>query len=154
MRKVLTVFVLSRLCFPKSINFDEHFGEGGVDVYGLAELLEGGTEGDVGGGFLDEVGCMGSVGMTTEQTSFAGLTAKLHHALCLAHGERLAIGTVEGFMALEGHGSLFQLVLGWPYAGCFRCREYGCRHDIETDVVLDAKDVVHDVKTLVLCGMG
>ena len=136
------------------VDLDEDFGEGGVDVYGLAELLEGGTEGDVGGGFLDEVGCMGSVGMTTEQTSFAGLTAKLHHALCLAHGKCLSIGTVEGFMALEGHGSLFQLILRRPYAGCFRGREDGSGHDIETDVVFDAEDVVHDMKALVLCGMG
>ena len=135
------------------VDLDEDFGEGGVDVYGLAELLEGGTEGDEGGGFLDEVGSMCSVGMTAEQTSFAGLTAKLHHALCLAHGKCLSIGTEEGFMALEGHGSLFQLVLRRPYAGCFRCREDGSGHDIKKDVVFDTKNLVHNVKTLVLCGM-
>ena len=84
------------------VDFDEDFGEGGVDVHRLTELSQGGAEGDVGGHLLHEVGGMGSEDVGAEDAALAGFGAQLDHALCLVHRQSLSVGAVEGFVTLIG----------------------------------------------------
>lgn len=136
------------------VDLDEDFGEGGVDVHRLAELSQGGAEGDVGGHLLHEVGGMGSEDVGAEDAALTGFGAQLHHALCLIHRQSLAVGAVEGFVTLIGSALFLQLVLTGAYAGGFRCGEDGGGHHVETDMILDAEDAVHDVVALHLGGVS
>ena len=94
-----------------SVDLDEDFGEGGVDVYGVAELSKRGTEGDVSGHLLNEVCGVRTEDVGAEDASFAGLSADLNHSLGLAYRQRLAVSAIEGFVTFIGRARCFQLIL-------------------------------------------
>ena len=84
-----------------SVHLDEYLRECGVDVYGLAELTECGSERDICSDFLHKVGGVCAKDVCTEQLAFSGFAAELYHSFRLVHGKGFAIGTIEGLVALE-----------------------------------------------------
>ena len=121
---------------------------------GLAQLPERCPERDVGRHFLDDIGGMCSEDMGAEQLAFLGLAAQLHHSLGLVHCQSLAVGAVETLVALERHALFLQLIFRGTDASGLRLGEDSGRHEVETYLVLDAEDAVHDMYALHLRRMG
>ena len=83
-----------------------------MDMYRLAELLERGTEGDVGRDFLYEVGSVGTKDVGAKDAALARLCAELHHSLRFPHCQSLTVSAIEGLVTLEGRAGFLQLILG------------------------------------------
>ena len=124
-----------------------------MDVYHVGEFTECGVFAHQDRDLLDDVGSVGTVGVTTENL-ISGGNKKFQHALCGIHGESLAVGTPEGFLARIGNTLCFELILCGAYTGGFGFGENGCGHDVETDVVLLAEDMVDGSDSLHFCRMG
>ena len=67
-----------------------------MDVYHVAQLGDGGITIHQNADLLNDVGSMGSIGMTTYDTVF-GIRKQLQHTLGLVHSQSLAVGPPEGF---------------------------------------------------------
>ena len=125
-----------------------------MNMNGIPQLPQGGTEGDEARDFLHEICGMSAEDVGTEQTALARFTAEFDHSFGFAHRQRLAVGTVEGFVTFEGCADLLQLVFGGAHAGRFGFSEDGRWHHIETNLVLNVKDTVDHVNSLHLCSVG
>ena len=65
----------------------------------VAQLVDGGITTHKGTDLLDDVGTMGTIGMTAEDAAVGGIGEEFQHSIGLVHGESLAIGTPESFVA-------------------------------------------------------
>ena len=124
-----------------------------MDVYHVGEFLEGGLLAHQHGDLLNDVGCMGTIGMTAEDHALRG-GEELEHAFSLTHRHGLAVGAPESFLADIVDTLLFQLILRWPDTGSLGSGEDGGGHDVEVDTVGLAEDMVHSPDGLHLCRMG
>ena len=63
-------------------------------------------------------------------------------------GQSLTVGAIDCFVNGE------RLVFSRADAGCLWMGEYSCRHNVKTDVVLDAEDVIHGPQSLIGRGVS
>ena len=126
-----------------------------MDVHHVTQLFYGGVTTHEDADLLNDVGSMGAKGMTAQYMttlpcghSFRSRrrSKELEHPLRLAHCEGLAVGTPESLVHMGSFTS--------PHARSFRVGEDGCRHDVETDMVLLTEDLIDSMDGLHLCGMG
>ena len=136
-------------------------------MHHVAQLCDGGVATHQSRDLLNDVGTVGTIGVTTQDQPgrspreggilpifLAGGSKEFEHTLRGAHRQGLAIGTPEGLVALVGDALSLQLVLRRADTGGLRLSEDGCRHDVEADMVLLAEDVVYGTHGLHLGSMG
>ena len=80
-----------------------------MDMYGLAQLLQGGIAVHEGGDLLHHVGGMGAEDMTGEDRVGVGIGDELHHTFGLTDGQCLAAGLVV--TSVYGDGASGSLVV-------------------------------------------
>ena len=106
-------------------------------MYHVAELPKGGFATYQYRHLLNDIGSMGTIGMTAEKT-VVSVDEEFQHSLRLAHGQGLTIGTPEGFTTGVGKAPLLELVFRGSDTGSFRSGEDGGRHHVEANAVLSA----------------
>ena len=124
-----------------------------MDVHHVGEFAERGVLAHQDRDLLNDVGSMGTIGMTAENHP-VGIAEEFQHTFCGIHGERLAVGTPEGFLARIGNALCLELILCGADTGGLGFGEDSSWHDVEADVVLLAEDMVHGADGLHLSGMG
>lgn len=136
-------------------------------MHHVGEFAEGGIFAHQDTNLLYYVCGMGTVGMTAEErptpspslrgrgiTILYRRSEKLQHTLCLIHRQGLAIGTPEGFLTDVGDALRLQLVFCRTDAGSLRLSEDGGWHDVETNTILLAKNLVYSADGLHLGSMS
>ena len=123
-------------------------------MHHIVQLLKRGVLAHQGTHLLHYVGTMGSEGMTTEDCAVGGRDAEFDVSLCLVHSQGTSVGAIHLLAHFNLHTLCLQLVLCLANTGSLGIGEYGGRHDVETNVVGYAKDVINDMKALHSGGMG
>jgi len=132
----------------------QYLRECGMDVNHIREFVDGGILAHQNTDLLDDVGSMGTIGMTTEDLSVGRSHEELQKTFALVHGKSLAIGTPEGLLADKVDALCLELILSRTNACSLGGGEDGCRHDIETDTIALAEDMIDSADGLHLSGMG
>ena len=132
----------------------EDLGERRMDVDHVGEFGKSGVLAHQNRNLLDDVGGVGTVGVTAHDPSIVGRSEELQHTLGLTHGEGLAVGTPEGLLADVRDALGLELVLRGAYTGSLGIGEDSGGHDVETDAVSLAQNMIDGTHGLHLCGMG
>jgi len=106
-----------------------------MDVHHVGEFAESGVLAHKDTDFLDDVGSMCTIGMTAKDNVIRR-HKEFQQTFALVHGEGLAIGTPEGFLADIRNALFLQLILRRTYTGGLGFGEDGGWHDAEVDIVV------------------
>ena len=90
--------------------------------------------------------------MTTQNATFS-ISKELQQSLRLVHGQCLTIGSPKRLLANIIYALFLQLVFAETYASCFGLRKDSSRHDVETNAVLLANNMVDHSQSLHLSSM-
>ena len=93
-------------------------------MYGVGQVLDGGSEAHGQSSLMDEVAGVGAQDMATEDVSFC-IGQYLHQPVIGLHGQCFAVGTVEGLVGLILDASLRELFLRLSHHGGFGNGEDG-----------------------------
>ena len=100
-----------------------------MDVYHVGEFAERGVLAHQDRDLLNDVGSVGTIGVTTQNHPIS-IAEELQHTLRGIHGERLTVGSPEGFLARIGNAFGFELILCGADTGSLGFSEDGCGHDV------------------------
>ena len=106
-----------------------------MDVHHVGEFAESGVLAHKDTDLLNDVGSMGTIGMTAKDNVIRR-HKEFQQTFALVHGEGLAIGSPEGLLADVINTLFFQLILQRAYTGGLRRGEDGGWHDAEVDIVV------------------
>ena len=106
-----------------------------MDVHNVGKFADGGVLTHQYRNFLDDIGSVGTIGMTAKNQTVVSRNEKFKQTFGLIHGERLAIGSPEGLLADKSHILFLQLVFRGTDTSGFGRGEDGGRHDVETDAI-------------------
>ena len=125
-----------------------------MDVNHIREFVDGGILAHQNTDLLDDVGSMGTIGMTTKDLSVGRSHEEFQKTFALVHGKSLAIGTPEGFLADEVDALSLELILSRTNACSLGGGKDGGRHDVETDTVVLAENMIDSADSLHLSSMS
>ena len=123
-------------------------------MHHFVQLMESGVLAHQGTHLLHYVGTMRSKGMATEDESVGGGDAELDISLCLVHRKSTTVGAIHLLAHFYLNALCLQLIFGFAHTGCLGIGEDCGWHNVETDVIGNAKYMIHYMKALHCGCMG